>query len=716
MGKVEKIPVIMQMEALECGAACLAMLLAHYGRWEPLEKVRISCGVSRNGASAKNILNAARNYGMKANAFRLEAEEIRQMELIPCIIHWEFRHFVVLKGFRGKYAYLNDPARGEVRVPMEEFVRSFTGVCIFMEPGEDFVSGGSRKSMWGFVRRRMNGLWTEAAFIMLAAAIISVFGIINPVMSRFFVDRLLTGENYELLRPFLLMLCALAVVQIVTLLIQAVYSMKIQGKLAVLGSSTYLWKVLRLPVEFFSQRMIGDIQQRHDTNTTIAETMIGSLVPMAINTCMMVFYLVVMIRYSLLLTVVGMISIACNLIVAQVLSVKRINITRQQQRDEGLLAATTVSGIQMIETIKASGAENGFFQKWAGYQASVSAQKVRLDRWNAFLGGVPQLLASLANGAVLVLGVWLAMNGEFTLGMIMSFQGFLLSFLNPAEMTIRAGQTIQEMRTQMERVEDVMDYSDDPAFGSEDVNKDEEASKLSGAVELKNVTFGYSKLDPPMVKDFSLSMTPGKQVALVGMSGCGKSTMAKLIAGLYEPWSGEINFDGKGIREIPRSVFTGSVAVVDQDITLFEDTIAENIRLWDDTIEDFEMILAARDARIYEDITMREGGFYGPLSEGGKNMSGGQRQRMEIARVLAQDPTILIMDEATSALDAKTEMELVEAIRARGITCIVVAHRLSTIRGCDEIIVMDQGEIAERGTHEELYAQGGLYTQLVKDD
>ena len=444
--------------------------------------------------------------------------------------------------------------------------------------------------------------------------------------------------------------------------------------------------------------------------------MIGSLVPMAINTCMMVFYLVVMIRYSLLLTVVGMISIACNLIVAQVLSVKRINITRQQQRDEGLLAATTVSGIQMIETIKASGAENGFFQKWAGYQASVSAQKVRLDRWNAFLGGVPQLLASLANGAVLVLGVWLAMDGEFTLGMIMSFQGFLLSFLNPAEMTIRAGQTIQEMRTQMERVEDVMDYSDDPAFGSEDVNKDEEASKLSGAVELKNVTFGYSKLDPPMVKDFSLSMTPGKQVALVGMSGCGKSTMAKLIAGLYEPWSGEINFDGKGIREIPRSVFTGSVAVVDQDITLFEDTIAENIRLWDDTIEDFEMILAARDARIYEDITMREGGFYGPLSEGGKNMSGGQRQRMEIARVLAQDPTILIMDEATSALDAKTEMELVEAIRARGITCIVVAHRLSTIRGCDEIIVMDQGEIAERGTHEELYAQGGLYTQLVKDD
>ena len=711
-----KVPVVMQMEALECGAACLAMVMAYYGKWVPLEQVRYDCGVSRDGSNAKNVLVAARNYGFDAQGFRCEISSLKENMDLPCIIHWNFNHFVVLDGFRGNYAYLNDPARGEVTVSMEEFDQAFTGICLQIKPGEEFVPGGKPKSTLEFARKRLAGAGVAVLFVLLSTIIGYLFGIVNPVFARFFMDRLLTGENRELLMPFIGLLALMGAAQIVVALVQAVYSLKINGKMAIVGNSTYMWKVLRMPMEFFSQRMSGDILQRQSTNASIASVLINTLTPLALNTIMMIFYLVVMIRYSAILTAVGIITIILNLFVSRFISAKRVNITRVSMRDSGKLAAATVSGIEMVETIKASGAENGFFQKWAGYQASVNAQNVKYAKLNQYLGVIPTLLSAIADSAVLVLGVWLAMRGEFTPGMIMTFQGFLSSFMSPAMTLISASQTIQEMRTEMERVEDVMQYPSDTCFSDEPLKEDADYSKLSGTIELKNVTFGYSRLGEPLIRDFSMSMKPGSRVAFVGASGCGKSTLAKLISGLYQPWSGEILFDGKHISEIDRSVFKGSVAVVDQDITLFKDTIANNIKMWDDSIEDFEMILAARDAQIYDDIMARDGGFYGKLTEGGKDLSGGQRQRIEIARVLAQDPSVIIMDEATSALDAKTEYELVKAVKDRGITCIVIAHRLSTIRDCDEIIVLNKGLVVERGTHDELYSKGGYYTELIASD
>ena len=711
-----RVPVIMQMEALECGAASLAMVMAYYGKWVPLEQARLDCGVSRDGSNAKNMLLAARSYGFEAQGYRCELDSVREEMSYPCIIHWNFNHFVVLDGFKGNYAYLNDPARGEVKVTMEEFDRSFTGIVLDIRPGEGFEPGGKPKSTLEFARRRMAGAGAAVAFVLLSSVIGYLFGIINPVFSGFFMDRLLTGENRELLLPFVALMALFGLAQVATSWIQNVYSLKINGKMAIVGSSSFMWKILRLPMSFFSQRMAGDILQRKSTNASIASILVNTFTPLLLNTIMMVFYLVVMLRYSVMLTLVGLVTIVLNLLVSRIISAKRVNITRVQMRDAGKLAAATVSGIQMVETIKASGAENGYFQKWAGYQASVNAQNVRFIRLSQFLGGIPALLSTIANAAVMVLGVWLTMQGRFTLGSIMIFQGFLSSFMSPAMMLISAGQTLQEMRTEMERVEDVMQYPTDPAFSDSPLREDADYSKLSGRIELKNVTFGYSRLGEPLIRDFSMSMQPGSRVAFVGTSGCGKSTLSKLISGLYQPWSGEILFDGKPICEIDRSVFTGSVAVVDQDIVLFEDTIANNIKMWDESIEDFEMILAARDAQIYDDIMARDGGFQGKLVEGGKDLSGGQRQRLEIARVLAQDPSVIIMDEATSALDAKTEYELVKAVKDRGITCIVIAHRLSTIRDCDEIIVLDKGVVVERGTHDELYAKGGFYTELVASD
>ena len=713
---VAKVPVVMQLEALECGAAALAMVMAYYGLWVPLEQVRLDCGVSRDGSKARNIYLAAERYGFKVQAFRMSPEALRDGGTFPCIIHWNMNHFVVLDGFKGKYVYINDPARGQVRVTWEEFDEAFTGVTIVPVPSERFVPGGKRRSTLDFARKRLRGAGAAVVFVMLTTAIAYLFGIINSVTLKIFMDRLLTGVNPDWLYPFILALIVFAVLQIIVEWAQAVYSLKISGKMAVIGSTTYMWKVLRLPMEFFSQRLAGDIQTRAPMNASIAGTLVDTFAPVMLDTAMMVFYLVLMIKQSVLLTAIGLTALVLNLIVSKVISKKRIDTARLQIRDSANLESATVTGIEMIETIKSSGAENGFFRKWAGYQASVNSQAVRAERTNNYLGMVPTLLSALASYAVLIVGVWLTMQGNFTVGAVVMFQGFLGSFMSPAMTLVNAGQTVFEMRSQMERVEDVMEYPEDTGLQESEEAASSELRKLSGSIEIKDVTFGYSRLEEPLIKDFSLSVKPGSSVALVGASGCGKSTLSKLISGLYQPWSGEILFDGKARRDHPHEVMVGSLAVVDQEITLFEDTVANNIRMWDSTIMDFEMILAARDAGLHDDIMQLPGGYQHRLSSGGRELSGGQRQRLEIARVLAQDPTIIILDEATSALDAVTEYEVVKAIKERGITCIVIAHRLSTVRDCDQIIVLDHGRETERGTHSELMKKGGAYAELVSSE
>ncbi len=716
---VAKVPMMMQLENLECGAASLVMILAFYGRWITMEQARIACSVSKDGSSAKNIVLAARTYGLEVEAFKMEPETVMAEGNFPCIIHWNMNHFVVLKGFKRNLfgrvtAEINDPARGEVSISMEEFDESFTGIVLFFAPSRDFEPGGHRKSMLSFAAKRLDGVWPVVVFLLVISILLYLFDVVNSVTARIFMDRILSWKNAGWIVKLLSFMFLTAILQIIVAWKQAVYSIKISGKMAITGASSYMWKVLRLPMNFFLQRMAGDIQMRLTLNASIAETLINTFAPLVLNTAMMVFYLFLMLRQSVTLTAVGVGAILLNTMISWYISKKRIQYARVLLRDEGKLEATTLTGIQMIETIKSSGAENGFFQKWAGIQASVNDHRIKTTYTEQYLGKLPALFVTIANSIVLVTGVRLSMDGKMSLGAVFMFQGFLGQFMAPAMDLVRAGQTIQEMRTRMERIEDVMEYGEDV---TQDKTKEpDEVGKLRGNIELKNITFGYSRLAKPVIRDFSLTMKTGDRVALVGASGCGKSTISSLIAGLYLPWSGEILFDGKERTQYPGEVMTGSVAVIDQDIILFDGTVADNIKMWDRSVKDFEMILAARDADIHEDIVRLPGGYRHKLLSGGQELSGGQRQQLEIARVLALDPTIIILDEATSALDAKTEQKIMDAVKDRGITCIVIAHRLSTVRDCDEIIVLDHGEVCERGTHEELMAKDGRYKELVMSE
>ncbi|MDO4532122.1 MAG: NHLP family bacteriocin export ABC transporter peptidase/permease/ATPase subunit [Coriobacteriia bacterium] len=716
--KVAKVPQVMQMEALECGAACLTMILAYYGRWVPLEQVRADCGVSRDGSKASNVLKAARSYGLKAKGMTFSTEALRKKGTFPCIIFWNFNHFVVLDGFKGNNAYINDPACGQVKVPIEEFDKSFTGIVLVFEKTDAFEEGGQKPDTMRFARARLEGLGAAIAFVMLTAAITSVVAILNTSLGQVFMDRILTGNNPEWLVPLTVVMLVLAGITGIVSILNAVYLMRIQGKIAVVSSSRFMRHLLHLPVGFYAQRMVGDLQQRQSANENIAFSLIGQLAPVLVNIVTLVLYLAIMLNYSVLLTAVGLLTVVMNAFIARYISKKRVNIARAGAMNAGKLYATTVGGVQMIETIKAAGAENGYFARWAGYQAAVNESVARSTRLNTYLGMLPTLLVQLANILVLVLGIWLIIEGAFTPGMLLAFTGFLASFMAPIQQIINLGQTVQEMQTQMERVEDVLRYPVDvPEEPEEPVSVDElDREKLRGEVDLKGVSFGYSPLEPPLIQDFDLHLDPGQWVALVGGSGCGKSTIAKLVSGLCEPWSGEVSFDGTPIKEVPRAVLRGSLAVVDQDIVTFDDTVSDNVKLWDRSIEDYEVILACRDADIHDVVAAREGGYSSRILPGGRNFSGGQLQRLEIARVLAQDPTIIILDEATSALDAQTEAEVIRRIRDRGITCIVVAHRLSTIRDCDEIVVLDDGKVVERGTHAELLAKDGAYAELVRND
>ncbi len=699
----------MQMEAVECGAASLSMILAYYGKWLPLEQVREACSVSRDGSSMKNILLAAKMYGLEPSAYKVSAENLAGME--PAIIHWNFEHFVVFKGMRKGKAHLNDPGIGPVEIPMDEFRRSFTGVAMTFELTDRFQPSGHPTNILSYIKRNLSGaneaFWLTFIFTFLLAVVTLTL----PLLTRVFFDEILSGRNAQWATVFFCLMTALALFNFIVTLWQQRYSKRIAGQLALRGNINYLRHLLRLPMSFFAMRFVGDLQQRQRLNETITHSLVEVLAPQAINVMLLVLYLILMLSYNYVLTLIGVAAALVNLAVVHHYAGQRLNMVRSTQQSMGKYYSATVSCLENIESIKAAGAEEGFFQYWSGLWSRMFNKQREMHVQQSEMSLLPTLTSNLLTMAVLLVGAWYILQGDLSVGMLMAFQGFMTAFMAPVEKIVNAGQQLLEMRSQIERVDDVMKYPEDQHADGEH----SEEGKLLGELELRDVTFGYNRTQPPLIDHFNLHLRAGESVAFVGSSGCGKSTLAKLISGLYKPWSGEILFDGRPIESISSDELTNSIAVVDQNIVLFDDTLSQNIRMWDQSIEDFAILMACSDAQVHSDIMNRPEGLATKVVRGGKNFSGGQCQRFEIATALAREPMILIMDEATSALDPTTEDLVMRHIREMGITQIVVAHRLSTIRDCDQIIVMEAGHVVQQGTHEQLMQQDGLYRQLMEN-
>ena len=715
-----KTPTVLQMEAVECGAAALGIILGHYGRIVPLEKLRQDCGVSRDGSKASNVTKAARRFGMTAQGYKKELDALLEMKM-PVIIFWNFNHFLVLEGVKRGRAYLNDPAAGPRSVTMEEFDDSFTGVVIELRPGPEFKPGGTKRGMLPALLPRLRHSETALAFLLFTGLFLVLPGLVVPTFSKIFIDEYLVGGKEYWVRPLLVGMGTTVIVLGFLNWLQQYFLLRFQTKLALSSSAKFFNHVLRLPVEFFSQRYAGEIGSRVEINDQVANTLAGPVTKSVLDAFLVIFYVVLMLLYDVPLTICCVCVALLNVLAMKATARGRKDISRRKVQEAGKLLGTAMGGLQMIETLKATGGESDFFRRWSGYQAKTMEATQQLGLYDKSMGIVSGLVGTLSTSVVLGMGGLRVMGGFLTMGDLVAFQALLLSFNTPIGSLTQLGSTLQLMEGDMNRLDDVLRYDIDPQTVEAGEDHGAEASgplagaiKLTGTLELRDVTFGYSHLDAPLIQEFNLVIRPGARVALIGASGSGKSTVAKVVSGLYEPWGGEILFDGVPRKEIPRQLLCSSVAMVDQDIFLFEGTARENLSMWDHTMPDVNIINAIRDACIDDVIQSRPGGYDSEIAENGANFSGGQRQRLEIARALVNSPTLLVLDEATSALDPLTEKRIDENLRRRGCACLIIAHRLSTIRDCDEIVVMERGRIVQRGTHESMKDADGPYANLIK--
>lgn len=714
-------PTMLQMEATECGAASLGIVLGYYGLHLPLETLREECGVSRDGSRATNVLKAARRHGMEAKGYRKEPQTLGDLPL-PIVLFWNFNHFLVLEGIKGDKVYLNDPAAGPRTVDRETLDRSFTGVAISIVPGETFRPEGRPRSPWAALARRLVGARAALLFAVLAGLALVIPGLMEPAFQQIFVDRLLIEGRLEWFRPMLTLMAIVALVKGALTWLQGSVLLRQELAMAIRDSASFMNHLLKLPYTFFLQRYAGEIGNRVQLNDRVAQLLSRELATTVLQCILVLFYAVMITLYDPPVSVIALGAAgACALLIVSV-NRRRTDLNERFTGEVGKFAGAAIGGLSVIETIKSFGGEEDQFARLAGYLSKIADCRIELSRLAVRIQAVLPTLTALAAAGVLCFGGFRVMDGVLTMGMMLALQTLMTQTINPVTELVTLWDSFQTAQGNLNRLDDVLRYPrmpERPALEDGAMTSSKQAGartvRLSGRLELRDVSFGYSKLGEPLIQDFSLTLVPGSRVALVGGSGSGKSTVARIVCGLFEPWSGDVLLDGRLLATISREETATSFAFVDQEISLYEGTIRENLSLWDPSVPTEQLVAACRDAAIHKDVMARQGGYDAIVEENGRNFSGGQRQRLEIARALVRSPSLIVLDEATSALDAPTEEAIDRALRRRGCTCLIVAHRLSTIRDCDEIIVLHQGKVAERGTHEELLRLGGRYAGLIEN-
>lgn len=713
-----KVPTVVQMEMVECGAASLCSILAYYDKYVPLEELRVECGVSRDGVSAFGIIQAAQMHGLLAEAHQVDLEDLYELPL-PLIAYWNFEHFVVIEGFSREAVYIMDPSVGRTTITYEDLNAAFTGIVILFDPSIDFQKSGQPQRIGESLIAIFNRDKASFIFAFLAGLCLVLPQLALPAFSQIFIDNVLVGHSYNWRNWFLFSMVVVIAFTFLMKFLEYTILSRLYIKLTTLFSGEFLWHILRLPYMFYLQRNSGEIANRMPLNENVYKTVATQFSALIIDATVTIAFAIALFYYDAWIACLGLSMVAIDLYFMFALYQSRLDAYFYYQQTVAKSKSYSISALRNIESVKTNCLEYKLFSRWAGYYTKSLNAVQEIGKRDVYAGTIPSFIMLFTEIAVLCFGALRVIHGSLTVGMLFAMLLLMDLLTMPITRLVNFIQLAQFLKIDIARLNDVLKNPIDKALvkaekEEEQLMKEYPGTKLKGSLEISNLTFGYDLTGDAVLQDVNLFLTPGTMIAVVGPTGSGKSSLAKLIAGLFEPWKGTILFDQMPRSKLPRSLLTQSIGIVEQDAQLFFGTVKDNIAFFNPLIEQSEIVRAAKDACIHEEILLRKGGYDLLLHNNGSNLSGGQRQRLEIARVLALQPSIVILDEATSALDSDTEMKVMENIRRRGCTCIVIAHRISSTRYCDDILVLDKGIIVQKGFHEELIATEGIYKSLYE--